>query len=70
MSQPSHELEPAAAIADADSREGVFGNAGSPEALAALAEEQAALRRVAMLAARELAPVDVLVAVTRRRHEP
>ena len=44
----------ATAIADAHAREQVM----------ALAEEQAALRRVATLAARALAPVEVLVAVT------
>jgi signal transduction histidine kinase len=39
-------------------------NAEARAALAALAEEQAALRRVATLVARELAPVEILVAVT------
>jgi signal transduction histidine kinase len=41
-----------------------IANAESREAIARLADEQAALRRVATLAARESAPVDVLVAVT------
>jgi signal transduction histidine kinase len=39
-------------------------NAEARAALAALVEEQAALRRVATLVARELAPVEILVAVT------
>ena len=64
VSESRSELERAAAIADADSPKGVFGETESREALAALAEEQAALRRVAALAARELAPADVFVAVT------
>src|SRR4051794_19585229 len=41
-----------------------IANAQSREALAALAAEQATLRRVATLAARELTPVEVLVAIT------
>ena len=41
-----------------------IANAQSREALAALAAEQAALRRVATLAAREVTPVEVLVTIT------
>ena len=41
-----------------------IANMQAREQVTALVEEQAALRRVATLAARELAPVDVLVAVT------
>ena len=41
-----------------------IANTQAREQVTALAEEQAALRRVATLAARELAPVEVLVAVT------
>ena len=41
-----------------------IANTQSREALAALAAEQAALRRVATLAAREVTPVEVLVTIT------
>jgi signal transduction histidine kinase len=41
-----------------------IANAQSREALAALAAEQASLRRVATLAAREVTPVEVLVTIT------
>ena len=47
-----------------DLSRGALENAGGPREILRLVDEQAALRRVAMLAARELAPVEVLVAVT------